>query len=145
MKKIITTLLLLSLFLQIPASAEPAKDIPPKLQRAFLKIYPSAQYAKWETLYQKELYVVWFVYKNETQLAYFTYSGKQVASCRTIKIEELPLPVKLSVQQISAVGYIVKGEELIMNDELHYFFESYKNQQRKKIQITSDGIIREIK
>jgi hypothetical protein len=145
MKKSVIVLLLLNLFLQLTVSAKPVENILPKMQKAFLKNYPGAQHAKWEALDDKELYVVRFVYRNEIRLAYFNTGGSLVASCRAIQMNQLPSEVQRAIGQISYITDIIKAEELLMYDEQIYFFEILKNKRKMQIQISSDGIVHEIK
>jgi hypothetical protein len=93
-----------------------------KVANAFNAAFPGAKYVAVETLEnQKELVKITFEHVGEIMFAFYSRNGDLVALSRKIKLPQLPIPARLSLEKKKRDRFLTDLFEISQNGETNYY------------------------
>jgi hypothetical protein len=146
MKKIIVAMLLLAgTSLNFILANDDGIYITPQAKRTMEREFPGARFAHWEALKDDDMYIVRFVYHDQSMLAYISEEGTMVATVRSSNRESLPFMVNDMIGRRYKEFSVSKIEEIVTPGDVSYLFWVENDKKSILLRVYSNGNVQEIK
>ncbi len=139
MKKLTSIVCALSLLISVSAFT-PIKDdnVSAKIRTEFKKTFESASNVNWKKM--NDFYLASFTVNNQNFTAAYTESGVLMSASRDITLSQLPLNIRLALQDKYA-GYNIGNNltEIMIDSETSYYIKAENKKCTLNLKANSNG------